>query len=95
MIDGFSFKLLVDATEFGAYSRQGIVENVKVPKKIRFHSLRESMKKPAANHPSQALETPDLRFFGRSEQLHLAYCALYAWHEKHKAYPDGFNEEGI
>jgi ubiquitin-activating enzyme E1 len=40
VIDGFSFKLEVDATGFAPYSREGLVENIKVPKKISFHSLK-------------------------------------------------------
>ena len=40
VIDGFSFKLRLDTTGFQAYQRQGLVENVKVPKKIAFHSMR-------------------------------------------------------
>jgi len=41
VIDGFSFKLKnVDATGYSAYIRQGIVENIKVPKKVSFHSLK-------------------------------------------------------
>lgn len=40
VIDGFSFKLKVDATGFGAYTREGLVENVKVPKKVSYHSLK-------------------------------------------------------
>jgi ubiquitin-activating enzyme E1 len=43
VIDGFSFKLKVDATGFGAYQRQGLVENVKVPKTTSYHSLRQSL----------------------------------------------------
>jgi len=31
VVDGFSFKLMVDTTNFKAYTREGIVENVKVP----------------------------------------------------------------
>jgi ubiquitin-activating enzyme E1 len=40
VIDGFSFKLKVDTSSFNNYTREGIVENVKVPKKISFHSLK-------------------------------------------------------
>ena len=40
VIDGFSFKLQCDTTGFGTYSREGLVENVKVPKKVSFHSLK-------------------------------------------------------
>lgn len=34
VIDGYSFKLKFDTTKFGAYTREGLVENVKVPKTI-------------------------------------------------------------
>jgi hypothetical protein len=40
VIDGFNFKLKVDATNFGAYTREGLVENIKVPKKVSYHSLK-------------------------------------------------------
>ena len=40
VIDGFSFKLKgIDSTHFNPYNRQGIVENIKVPKKVSYHSL--------------------------------------------------------
>ena len=39
----------MDTTNFGAYARQGIVEDIKVPSKISFHSLAESRKNPAAS----------------------------------------------
>jgi ubiquitin-activating enzyme E1 len=40
VIDGFSFKVEVDATGFHPYERQGLVENVKVAKKVAYHSLK-------------------------------------------------------
>lgn len=67
VIDGFSFKLKVDATSFSAYSRQGIVENIKVPKTESYHSLKQSLHNPVASSQYGMLETPDLRYFGRSE----------------------------
>ena len=67
IIDGFSFKLKVDATGFGAYTREGLVENVKVPKKVAFHSLKQSLHNPIASTQYGMLETPDLRYFGRSD----------------------------
>lgn len=33
---GFSFKLKTDTTSFSAYERQGVVEDVKMPKKVAF-----------------------------------------------------------
>jgi hypothetical protein len=40
VIDGFSFKLNVNTSAFGEYLREGLVENVKVPKKVSYHSLK-------------------------------------------------------
>lgn len=37
--DGFNFWLNIDTTSYGNYLREGIVENVKVPKKVEFHTL--------------------------------------------------------
>jgi ubiquitin-activating enzyme E1 len=39
-IDGFSIKVNVDATNFAPYTREGQVENIKVPKKVTYHSLK-------------------------------------------------------
>lgn len=49
VIDGFSFKLKVDATNFSPYTREGLVENVKVPKKVTYHSLKQSLHNPIAS----------------------------------------------
>jgi len=92
IIDGFSFKLNVDATGFSPYVRQGIVENVKVPKKVAFHSLSQSIKNPAASSHFGMLETPDLRFFGRSEQLHLAIHGVLEFQKAHGRLPEGPND---
>lgn len=67
VIDGFSFKLDCDSTQFGAYTREGLVENVKVPKTVAYHSLKQSLHNPVASSQYGMLETPDLRYFGRSE----------------------------
>jgi len=76
-IDGFSFKVHVDGSGFGAFTDTGLVENVKVPKTVKYHSLRESLKNPVASSASGMLETPDLRNWGRSDQLHLAYLGIF------------------
>ena len=57
VIDGFSFKVLVDATGFKPYERQGIVENVKVPKQVSYHSLKQSIQNPKTPKP-QNPKTP-------------------------------------
>ena len=38
----YSFRLRLDTTNFGAYTRQGLVEDVKVPKPVAFQSFAES-----------------------------------------------------
>jgi len=76
VIDGFSFKVNVDATNFAPYTREGLVENIKVPKKVTYHSLKQSIHNPVASSQYGMLETPDLRFWGRSDILHLAFCGI-------------------
>lgn len=39
------------------------------------------------------LETPDLRFFGRSEQLHLAYLGIFAFQKAHNRLPNNSEED--
>jgi len=87
VIDGFSFKVEVDATCFSPYVRQGLVENVKVAKKVAYHSLKQSVHNPTASSQYGMLETPDLRFFGRSEQLHLALRGIWQFQKEHKRLP--------
>ena len=67
MIDAYSFKVMVDATKFGPYTREGLVENIKVPKKIKFHSLKAALADPVACSKYGMLETPDFSVMGRSE----------------------------
>lgn len=93
VIDGFSFKLKVDATGFNAYERQGIVENVKVPKRVSYHSLKQSLHNPVASSQYGMLETPDLRFFGRSEQVHLAYSAIFEFQKAHNRLPTNSDDD--
>jgi ubiquitin-activating enzyme E1 len=93
VIDGFSFKLLVDSTNFGAYERQGLVENVKVPKKVSYHSLKQSLHNPIASSQYGMLETPDLRYFGRSDQLHLAFSGIFAFQKQHGRLPNNTEED--
>lgn len=88
VLSPLSFKLKLDCSSFSMYTRQGIVENVKVPKAVSYHSLAESVLTPAASSQFGCLETPDLRCFGRSEQLHIAIRAVHAFRTKHARYPE-------
>lgn len=88
VIDGFSFKVKVDATNFPAYTREGQVENIKVPKLVSYHSLKQSLHNPVASSAFGMLETPDLRYWGRSDQLHIAFHALFEFQKAHQRLPN-------
>jgi ubiquitin-activating enzyme E1 len=72
----FTFTLDLDSREFGDYTRQGTVENVKVPKEFPMHSWETSFANPAASTEFGMLNPPDLSKFGRSEQLHAALFGI-------------------
>lgn len=65
----YSFRLRLDTSNFAAYTRQGLVEDTKVPKMISFHSLAESRLNPAASAEFGSLDPLDMNYFGmgRSE----------------------------
>ena len=88
VIDGFSIRLLVDATGFSAYTREGQVENVKVPTKVSYHSLKQSLHNPIASSQYGMLEAPDLRFFGRSDHLHIAFLTIWEFQKTHNRLPN-------
>lgn len=75
----FTFTLELDSSNFHDYTRQGLVENIKVPKNVEYHSWAQSFKNPAASSQYGMLETPDLSKFGRSEQLHAALYGIYSF----------------
>lgn len=61
-----------DTTNFSEYKRGGIVTQVKMPKKIVFKSLTESIKSPE-------FIITDFGKFDNPEQLHLAFLTLHQW----------------
>lgn len=67
-----------DTTNFSAYLRDGIVEQVKVPSKVRFQSLQCCLTLPLPAG-EDCLIVPDLAKFGRSEQLHFAVQSVYCY----------------
>jgi ubiquitin-activating enzyme E1 len=84
----FSFSI-EDTTGYGAYTREGIVEQVKVPSKMTFKSWTESNFNPVITDP---LHVPDLGKFGRSEQLHIAFRAVHAFQARHGSLPELNNQ---
>jgi ubiquitin-activating enzyme E1 len=74
----YSFELVCpDIASFGVYERQGIVENIKVAKPVSYHRLAQSMVDPVASTAYGMLETPDMRFWGRSNHIHAGIRALH------------------
>lgn len=78
VIGKYAFSIDCDTTTLSPYSRNGIVEQVKVPSKLEFQSLEHCISRPLPPGES-CLIVPDLAKFGRSEQLHLAIQALYKY----------------
>ena len=50
--------------------------------------MAETIKHPAACTAYGMLEMPDLKLFGRSEQLHLAVYAVHSFRDKNNRYPE-------
>lgn len=76
---------ICDTTGFSDYVRGGIVSQVKMPKKIGFKPLRESLQDP------EFLIT-DFAKFDRPSQLHLGFQGLHAFQKKHDRLPKPRNE---
>ena len=85
----YSFKLRLDTSGFDAYTRQGLVEDVKVPKIVEFLNLADATKDPARCTPFGFLEPMDMNYFGmgRSENLHFAIQATHAFRDAEDRYP--------
>ena len=89
----YDFKLKLDTRGFDAYTRQGIVEDKKVPKQVEFKSLAETIKNPAAVAADGMLPMVDFKLFGRSEQLHLSIYAVHAFRDEVGRYPENTEED--
>lgn len=87
-VSPFSFSI-GDTSAFGSYTREGIVEQVKVPTKFEFKSFDETLKNPAVKDP---LIVSDLGKFGRPEQLHFAQWAVREFQKIHHFLPELLNE---
>ncbi len=61
----YTFQIKLDTRQFGAYTRQGLVENIKVTKAASYHDLATSYKNPSASAGGY-IQDCDLRQFGRS-----------------------------
>ncbi|CAI2378865.1 unnamed protein product [Moneuplotes crassus] len=93
VIDGYSFKLKLDTTNFGKYEREGLVADVKVPKKHKVNSLREALSKPLAASPDGCFITPDLAFFDRPGALHYALQGILRFFDKNGKLPGNTDDD--
>lgn len=80
----------MDTRQFGAYTGQGNVEDVKVPKKQTYHSFERCYKDPAASTDFGCLEPLNMSHFGlqRSEKLHFGFIAVHKFREEKGRYPE-------
>ncbi|KAJ8259981.1 hypothetical protein GJAV_G00175680 [Gymnothorax javanicus] len=76
---------ICDTTSFSDYVRGGIVSQVKMPKKITFKSLSESIADP------ETLMT-DFAKFDRPGQLHVGFLALHSFQKEHSRLPKPWNQ---
>ncbi|XP_020583195.1 ubiquitin-activating enzyme E1 1-like [Phalaenopsis equestris] len=83
----YSFVLEEDTTGFGAYSRGGIVTQVKQPKVIQFKPLRDALKDPGDFLLS------DFSKFDRPALLHVAFQALDSFRQDFGHFPMVGSEE--
>uniref|UniRef100_G3MM20 E1 ubiquitin-activating enzyme n=1 Tax=Amblyomma maculatum TaxID=34609 RepID=G3MM20_AMBMU len=75
-----------DTTQFGDYVRGGVATQVKMPKDIKFKSLKESLTDPE-------FLMADFAKMDRPPQLHLGFQALHAFEKKHSRLPRPWNKE--
>lgn len=89
----FSFKI-GDTSQFSDYHRQGICEQVKVPKQLAFKTFTKSLTHPWAPERTD-LDLCDWEQFGRPELLHVAYNALLEFHSKNGQLPPLNAEDAV
>ena len=77
----YSFKIVTDPSRLSAYTREGIVAQVKKPVDLHFISYEESERNPVPPG-TDSLPVWDLAKFGRAEQLHVILASLRFWIEK-------------
>ena len=85
-----SFQILKeDLSKYGDYTTGGIIEQVKLPKKKSYRSLKERFETFFDDEP---IEPIDLGKFGRNELLFITFKALHEYYSKNNALPE-FNND--
>lgn len=82
----YAFKIKIDES-YGSYVKGGLYQQVKVPVKLSFKSLKDQLAEPEYLFS-------DFAKFDRPPQLHLGFQALHAFQTRHQGrLPAPYNEE--
>ena len=85
-----SFKIVgEDLSKYPEYTNGGIIEQVKVPKKKSYKSLKERFENFFDDTP---IDPIDLSKFGRNELLYISFLSLHEYYSKNKSLPE-FNNK--
>ena len=86
----YSFKIVgEDLSKYPEHTTGGIIEQVKVPKKKYYKSLKERFEKFYDNTP---IDPIDLSKFGRNELLYISFLSLHEFYTKNNSLPE-FNNK--
>ena len=93
VISPYSFEI-GDTTNFSEYTRQGIAEQVKVPRQVKFESLATTFDEPL-NQGVHELQDPDMDWENMNKpfELHIVLRSVLDFYAANKRYPELLNAE--
>jgi ubiquitin-activating enzyme E1 len=93
VISPFSFEI-GDTSSFGEYTRQGIAEQVKVPRIVKFYSLARSLEEPLGKNILE-LQDPDMDWenMNKPYELHVVLKSVLDFYSAKKRVPGLLNED--
>lgn len=95
VLSPYSFSI-GDTSKFGAYTREGTAQQVKVPFKLSFRSLKATLKEPInMDVPGDMMHDPNMDFedMNKPYKLHLILRAILDFYHSKKRLPSLLNEE--
>ena len=93
VISPFSFEI-GDTSSFGDYTRQGIAEQVKVPRQVKYYSLAKSLEEPLRGNILE-LQDPDMDWENMNKpfELHVVLKSVLDFYAAKKRLPELLSEE--
>lgn len=93
VISPYSFSI-GDTSKFSEYTRQGIAEQIKVPRQIKFESLATTLKEPL-NEGVHELQDPDMDWENMNKpfELHVVLKSILDFYAANKKLPGLLDEE--